>query len=596
MILLYFSAIPSLYFIILWQTLYFMTHLPKLFFCSIIIFLIGCTENQSPDSIIVNANVWTVNKQKPNTEAIAIKDGKIIALGKSAEIEKLKTQETEVIDAKGAFVMPGWIEGHGHFSGLGKSLQNLNFLKSKNWDDVIAQVKAKAENLEPGEWIEGRGWHQEKWDTTPENDVHGYPVHDQLSAASPDNPVILYHASGHSLFANDKAMQAAGISRETGNPMGGEIVKDGNGDAIGVFEERAMSLIYESFKEYESGLSKEEVDAKWYEAITIAEQESIHKGITSFQDAGSRFFEIDRYKKMAEKGELDIRLWAMLRHPVDEMKGKVSSAKVIGAGDNFFTCNAIKSEVDGALGSFGAWLLKPYADKPGFSGQNTTEITDVKTIAEMALKNDMQLCVHAIGDRANRVVVDIYEGMLSPIENGNKKRWRIEHAQHIDPNDIPRFAKNGIIASMQGIHCTSDAPFVEKRLGTERAKLGAYAWRSLLDANVIVANGTDAPVEDVDPIPSFYASVTRKRIDNGMEFFTEQSMTREEALFSYTLGNAYAAFEEEIKGSIEVGKVADLTIMSQDLINCSDEEILKAEVLYTIIDGVVKYDAQLKDH
>ncbi|MGK0317484.1 MAG: putative amidohydrolase YtcJ, partial [Saprospiraceae bacterium] len=493
-----------------------MTLLQKYLFISIIVLLFGCTDNQSPDSIIINANVWTVDKENPRAESIAIKNGKIIALGKNKEIKKLKSEKTKVIDAKDAFVMPGWIEGHGHFSGLGKSLQNLNFLKSKNWDDVIAKVREKAKTLEPGEWIEGRGWHQEKWDETPKENYHGYPVHDQLSAVSPDNPVILYHASGHSLFANEKAMQAAGISRETGNPMGGEVVKDGNGDAIGVFEERAMSLIYESFKEYESGLSKEEVDARWYTAITLAEQESIKKGITSFQDAGSKFFEVDRYVKMAEKGELDLRLWAMLRHPVDEMIGKVSTAKVIGAGDNFFTCNAIKSEVDGALGSFGAWLLEPYADKPGFVGQNTTDIKDVKTIAEMALENDMQLCVHAIGDRANRVVVDIYEGMLSPVENGSKKRWRIEHAQHLDPTDIPRFAENGIIASMQGIHCTSDAPFVEKRLGNQRAKLGAYAWRSLLDAGVVVANGTDAPVEDVDPIPSFYASVTRKRIDNGM--------------------------------------------------------------------------------
>ena len=566
-----------------------MIHPHKYFFFSIMILLIGCTSNQSADAIIINANVWTVDKEYPKSEAIAIKDGMIIALGKSSEIKKLKTENTKVIDAKGAFVMPGWIEGHGHFSELGKSLQNLSFLKSKNWDDVIAQVREKAKTLKPGEWIEGMGWHQEKWDKSPEENYHGYPAHDKLSAVSPDNPVILYHASGHSLFANEKAMQAAGISRETGNPMGGEVVKDGNGDAIGVFEENAMSLIYESFKEYESGLSKEEVDAKWYEAITLAEQESIKKGITSFQDAGSKFFEVDRYVEMAEKGELDLRLWAMLRHPVGELKGKVSNAKVVGAGNNFFTCNAIKSEVDGALGSFGAWLLRPYADKPGFSGQNTTEIKDVKAIAEMALENDMQLCVHAIGDRANRVVVDIYEGMLSPIENGNEKRWRIEHAQHLDPNDIPRFAENGIIASMQGIHCTSDAPFVEKRLGAERAKLGAYAWRSLLDANVIVANGTDAPVEDVDPIPSFYASVTRKRIDNGMEFFTEQSMTREEAIYSYSLGNAYAAFEEDIKGSIEVGKVADITIMSQDLINCSDDEILESEVLYTIINGEIKY-------
>ena len=549
----------------------------------------SCNSKPAPDLIIFNANIWTVDSENPKTEALAITDGKITHTGKSDEILKLKSETTKEIDAKGAFVMPGWIEGHGHFSGLGKSLQNLNFLKSRNWDEIIAMVGEKAKTLEPGEWIEGRGWHQEKWDKIPDINYHGYPNHQDLTEISPNNPVILYHASGHSLFANQKAMEISGINRESGNPVGGAIVKDGNGDPIGVFEERAMYMIYESFKEYEAGLSKAEVDKKWFDAITIAEQECIKKGITSFQDAGSKFFEIDRYIKMAKDGDLDLRLWAMVRHSSQEMEGKLSSLKIVGAGDNFFTCNAIKSEVDGALGSFGAWLLSPYTDKPDFVGQNTTDIKEVKAIAEMALAEDMQFCVHAIGDRANRVVVDIYEGMLNQVEDGNKKRWRIEHAQHLDPADIPRFAKNGIIASMQGIHCTSDAPFVEKRLGKERAKLGAYAWRSLLDNNVIIANGTDAPVEDVDPIPSFYASVTRKRIDNGMEFFTEQAMTREEALYSYTLGNAYAAFEEDIKGSLTPGKVADITIMSQDLINCSDEDILKSEVLYTIIGGEVKF-------
>jgi predicted amidohydrolase YtcJ len=550
---------------------------------------LSCNPKTSPDLIIINANVWTVDANNPTAEAIAIENGKILQIGLNQDIIKLKGENTQEIDAKGAFVMPGWIEGHGHFSGLGKSLQNLNFLKSKNWDEILEMVGEKAKTMKPGEWIEGRGWHQEKWDEIPEINYHGYPDHQQLSEVSPDNPVILYHASGHSLFANQKAMEAAGVNRETGNPVGGEIVKDGNGDPIGVFEERAMSLIYESFKEYEAGLSQEEVNKKWFDAITIAEQECIKKGITSFQDAGSKFFEIDRYTEMAENGELDLRLWAMVRHSSKEMEGKLAGLKITGAGNNFFTCNAIKSEVDGALGAFGAWLLKPYEDKPNFMGQNTTDIQEVKAIAEMALAEDMQFCVHAIGDRANRVVVDIYEGMLSPLEDGNKKRWRIEHAQHLDPADIPRFEKNGIIASMQGIHCTSDAPFVEKRLGPIRAKLGAYAWRSLLDNNVIIANGTDAPVEDVDPIPSFYASVTRKRIDNGMEFFTEQSMTREEALYSYTLGNAYAAFEDEIKGSLTPGKVADITIMSKDLIHCSDPEILESEVLYTIIDGKVKF-------
>ena len=354
-------------------------------FFTIIFF--SCGQKSSPDLIIINANVWTVDADNPKAEAIAIKDGKIMEIGTTEAILKSKSKESQEIDAKGAFVMPGWIEGHGHFSGLGKSLQNLNFLKSKNWDEIVQMVGEKAKMLEPGEWIEGRGWHQEKWNKVPDINYHGYPDHQQLSEVSPDNPVILYHASGHSLFANEKAMEVSGVSKESGNPIGGEIVKDGNGAPLGVFEERAMSLIYESFKEYEKGLSKEEVDKKWFDAISIAEQECIQKGITSFQDAGSKFFEIDRYKKMAEDGELDLRLWAMVRHSSKEMEGKLADVKTIGAGNNFFTCNAIKSEVDGALGAFGAWLLEPYTDKPDSYGKNTTPIEDLVQWGEIAFEN-----------------------------------------------------------------------------------------------------------------------------------------------------------------------------------------------------------------
>jgi predicted amidohydrolase YtcJ len=291
---------------------------------------------------------------------------------------------------------------------------------------------------------------------------------------------------------------------------------------------------------------------------------------------------------MAIENKLDLRLWVMARHSSEDLKGKVGAYRKIGIGNDFYTCRAIKSEVDGALGAFGAWLLKPYNDKPDFVGQNTTDIYEVKKIADIALENEMQLCVHAIGDRANKVVLDIFENSIND-KKPEEMRWRMEHAQHLDTSDIPRFKTYGIIASMQGIHCTSDAPFVEKRLGYERAKYGAYPWRSLLDQGVIIANGTDAPVEDVDPIESFYASVTRKRIDNGFEFFPEQSMTREEAIFSYTLGNAYAAFEEDIKGSLEVGKYADIVILSNNLVNCTDEEILTTKVVHTMVNGEIKF-------
>ncbi len=558
-----------------------------IYFIGFLLFIFSCQDEPKSDLVIKNANIYAVDTVY-TSDAIAIKDGVILQIDTWENIEKWIDENTEIVDAEGNFVMPGFIEGHGHYSGLGYSLINLNFLTSKSWEEVVSAVKDKAASAPKGSWIIGRGWHQEKWDSIPKQNIFGYPYHHVLSEVSKEHPVLLYHASGHSLFANKKAMEIAGISRETPNPVGGEIVRDANGDAIGVFEERAMGIFKQKHNEYVASLDKQVMDSIWHSAIVLAEDECLKKGITSFQDAGSTFDELVKYEVLAKEKKMRVRLWAMMRHPAKELEGKV--AQYIRRNvENFYTCAAIKSEVDGALGAFGAWLLESYSDKPGFKGQNTTDIYDVKKIADMAIENDVQFCVHAIGDRANRVVLDIYEGVMS--QNPEKKdlRWRIEHAQHLNTADIPRFAKNKIIASMQGIHCTSDAPFVVKRLGLDRAKTGAYAWRSLLDQGVIVANGTDAPVEDVDPIKSFYASVTRKREDNGLVFFSEQAMTRKEAIYSYTLGNAFAAFEEKQKGSLRPGKFADIVILSQDLVKCTDEDILKTKVLYTIVDGKVRF-------
>ena len=565
----------------------------KIFLCAITLLSVwGCQSDEMADLVIYNANIYAVDTTYQEATSIAIKDGLILKIGSESDIEKLSDENTERINADGKFVMPGFIEGHGHYSGLGYSLINLNFLQSKSWEDIVDAVAKRATEVKPGQWIIGRGWHQEKWDSIPKQNMYNYPFHYTLSDVSPDNPVLLYHASGHSVYANKKAMDLAGITKETSNPVGGEIVRNSDGDAIGVFEERAMGVFKNKYQEYLASLDKDQLDSIWYSAIQLAEKECISKGITSFQDAGSSFEELDKYEKLAIDGNMKVRLWAMARHPANELEGKVGKYKKINVGNRFYTCNAIKSEVDGALGAFGAWLLEPYSDKPGFKGQNTTDIYDVKKIADMAIANDMQFCVHAIGDRANRVVLDIYEGVIGQHPNKKDIRWRIEHAQHLSPDDIPRFAKNKIIASMQGIHCTSDAPFVVKRLGTDRSRLGAYAWRSLLDNGVIVANGTDAPVEDVDPIKSFYASVTRRREDSGLVFFSEQKMTREEAIYSYTLGNAFAAFEDEYKGSLRAGKVADLVILSNDLVKCTDDEILKTKVLYTITEGKVRFTAE----
>lgn len=555
----------------------------------------SCSDKPSvADMIIHNGTIYTVDSSQAYVNVVVIKDGDIVEVGSRLEDINTLVQDgvTEMIDLEGNFMMPGFIEGHGHFSGLGNSLINVNLLTAKSWEEVISRVSEKVKTAKPGEWIQGRGWHQEKWDSFPSPNIHNYPYHYDLSAISPDNPVVLIHASGHSLFANEKAMTLTGISDETPNPAGGEIVRSLDGEAIGVFEERATTPFRDAFQNYVNSLDDSEVKVSWYRAIDLAQKECLAKGITSFQDAGSKFYEIKRYTAMAKSGDLDLRLWAMARDTFGTLEANVAGHKVVGAGGNFFTCNAIKSEVDGALGAFGAWLLQPYNDKPGFVGQNTTDIYDVKRIGELAMENDMQFCVHAIGDRANRVVLDIFDGLMSQHADKDDLRWRIEHAQHIAPEDIQRFANNGIIASMQGIHCTSDAPFVEKRLGLERSKYGAYAWRSFLDAGVVIANGTDAPVEDVDPLKSFYASVTRKRADSGFEFFVEQAMTREEAMYSYTLGNAFAAFEDAFKGSISVGKVADFTILDKNLISCNDEDILNATVLYTIVDGIVKYKSE----
>ncbi len=549
---------------------------------------VSCDEKESPDNytIIYSDQIYTGTDD--SAEAIAISDGKIVAMGSKEDMNSYVSPTAEIIDATGSFVMPGFIEGHGHFSRLGSSLMNLNFLRSKSWDDIVAMVKEKAENAKPGEWIIGRGWHQEKWSVPVHDHVHGYPKHFKLSDISPDNPVLLVHASGHGIFANQKAMEMAGVNKETANPVGGEIVRDENGMAIGVFEERAAQIVYSLYEEYLKQLSEEELKTNWLKGIELAQDECFKKGITSFQDAGSQFHELERYTQMAEDGDMRIRLWAMMRHSSEKMSGDISKYRVIGAGDDRFTCRAIKSELDGALGSFGAWLLEPYDDKPHFHGQNTTTLDEVKAIAEIAYRNDMQLCVHGIGDRANRETLDIMEEFFTK-NQAKDLRWRIEHSQHLHPDDIPRFAELGVIPAMQGIHCTSDAPYVVKRLGEQRAKEGAYNWRALLDAGAIVTNGTDAPVEDVDPIESYYASVTRKRIDNGMEFFPENSMTREEALKSYTISNAYAAFEEDIKGTLEVGKLGDITILSKNLLSCTDDEILEAEVLYTIVGGDIMY-------
>lgn len=556
--------------------------------------LISCSpaarKSPAPDLILINGNFFTADSANLQVSAVAIQGERIVATGTDEEIKKLAGEKTEVIDLQGAFAMPGFIEGHGHFSGLGKSLQNLNLLHAKTWQEITGMVAEKAASTPAGEWIAGRGWHQEKWNTSPGPTVNGYPYHDALSAASPDNPVVLYHASGHGLIANARAMELAGVSRETSDPVGGRVVRDARGNLTGVFEENAMDLIEKPFAAWNDRRSEAEKTAAFAKIAELATEACLARGITSFQDAGSSFWEIGQYRNMAASGQLGLRLWVMISQPGQSELPQLAAFPQVGLGNGYLTVRAVKAYLDGALGSYGAWLLAPYADKPDSYGQNTTPVESIAAVAAACKQYGLQCCVHAIGDRANREVLNIFETAAGKDKNGTPGlRWRIEHAQHLDPQDIPRFRQLGVIASMQAIHCTSDAPFVEKRLGLARARAGAYAWRSLLDSGAHLANGTDAPVEEVDPLPSIYAAVTRKRADSGLVFFPEQKMTREEGLLSYTLWNAYAAFEEQEKGSITPGKLADIVVLSTDLLHCPPEDILNAQVLKTIVGGRIRY-------
>jgi predicted amidohydrolase YtcJ len=535
---------------------------------------------QAPaDMVLRNGKIVTVDPAKPEAQALAARGGVIVKVGTDAEVSPFIGPSTNVIDLGGALAIPGFIEGHGHFMGIGEAELELKLGTMKNWDEIVLAVKNAAEESEHGVWILGRGWHQEKWDRVPAGAVDGVPTHLSLSAASPDNPVVLEHASGHASFVNAKAMELSGIDRKTADPPGGTIVKDGNGDPTGLLRENAQSLVK---------IPDSWVESQERKKVELAEKDCLRKGITSFQDAGSTFRTIDLFKKLAQEGALNLRLWVMIIEGNEALREKLPLYKMVNVGDHRLTVQAIKRVMDGALGSHGAWLLAPYSDKPDTTGLNTTTPETIAETAELAIRDGFQLCVHAIGDRANRETLDLFQKAFAAHPDKTDLRFRIEHAQHLSPADIPRFAKLGVIASMQAVHCTSDGPWVVPRLGEQRAREGAYVWRSLLDSGAVVTNGTDAPVEDVNPLASFYAAVTR-RMANGATFHPEQRMTREEALRSYTASNAYAAFEERIKGSLTEGKLADVTVLSKDIMTVPEEEIRSAEVLYTIVGGEVKY-------
>jgi predicted amidohydrolase YtcJ len=545
---------------------------------------------QPADLVLRNGKIVTMNPASPTAQALAVRGDRIVALGADAGAQRWIGPKTKVIDLHGMLAIPGFIEGHGHFTGVGEFRMGLDLREARTWDDIVAQVGRAAKQAKPGEWIIGRGWHQSKWAKAPEPNVEGFPLHESLDKVSPNNPVLLTHASGHAAFVNGKALELSGVTAATPNPSGGEILKDAKGAPTGLLRERAQGVVSRARAEAEARRTDAERAEIANKAIKLAIDESLSKGITTFEDAGSPFSTIDVLKKMADNHELRMRIWMMLRLPNEQIAPKLDAYRIIGAGDNFFTVRGIKRAIDGALGPRGAWLLEPYADSPNSSGLNTDDPADIRKTAELAIQHGYQLCVHAIGDRANRETLNIFEDTFKahPEKNGKELRWRVEHAQHLSAADIPRFGQLGVIAAMQGVHCTSDAPYVLLRLGPKRAEEGAYVWQKLMKTGAIIANGTDAPVEDVSPLASFYASVSRK-LKDGTVFYPDQRMSREEALKSYTINNAYAAFEEKMKGSLETGKLADITVLSRDIMTIPEDEIPATDIVYTIVGGKVMF-------
>ena len=555
----------------------------------ILIFLTCQRINEPADLVLRNGRIITVDGQSPQVSALAIKGDRITAVGNDRDMLRFTGRKTQVIDLKGMLAIPGFIEGHGHFYSLGASLMELELRYANNWDAIISLVAEEVKKLKPGTWIIGRGWHQDKWDAKPQPNVEGLPFHHKLSAVSPQNPVFLSHTSGHGVFINKAAMQAAGISRISVDPSGGEIVRDEYGEPIGMLREYAAQPVREALAAYKAQRTLKEIEADMRRQVLLAAKNAIENGITSFQDMGSTWEELDHLKIMAEEGNLPIRLYMAVQEPAVEMEEKLANYRLLGYGNNFLTIRCIGEKVlDGALGTHGGWLLEPYNDLPRSYGLNVTPIPEIRHSAELAIKHDYQLAIQGIGDRAARELFNIYEEQFNLHPEKQDHRWRIEHAQVTHPDDLPRYAALGVIPGTQGIFACSDGPWVLDRLGAERTKERGYIFRSMAESGALIMNGTDPPVEEISPIASFHCSITRK-LPDGSIFQPEQRLTREQALRSYTINNAYAAFEEDIKGSITPGKLADITVLSKDIMTVPEEDIPGTEIVYTIIGGKVKY-------
>jgi predicted amidohydrolase YtcJ len=550
----------------------------------------GAQHAEPADLVLRGGVVATIDADYGLAEAVAVTGYTITAVGSNADIAAYIGPGTEVVELDGRFAMPGFIEGHGHYLGLGRAKQILDLNNVANWDEVVNMVAVAADQARPGEWIFGRGWHQDKWDAVPDDAVDGVPRNDTLNAVAPDNPVLLGHASGHAAFANDAALAAAGIDADTADPAGGTIVRTPEGKATGLLRETAQRLVNAAVARHEESQPDEQREAVLRQQVQLAGEEALRHGVTSFHDAGADFATIDFFKQLESEGALPVRLYVMVRRQSnDEMAALLPQYRMVAEGNDFLTVRSIKRQIDGALGAHGAWLLEPYDDLPSSDGLVLESVEEIERTAEIAVQHGFQVNTHAIGTRANRETLDLYERVWNRTRtDGSDLRWRVEHAQHIHPNDVPRFGQLGVIAAMQGIHCTSDGPWIPTRLGEQRTRETSYPWRDLIETGALIGNGTDVPVEPINAIASYYASVSRI-MNNGDAFHPHQAMTRDEALASYTINNAYAAFEEDFKGSLTPGKLADIVVLSQNILAVPEADIPATQVDLTFVGGELRY-------
>ncbi|HKG98898.1 MAG TPA: amidohydrolase [Pyrinomonadaceae bacterium] len=542
---------------------------------------------QTADVVFKNGNVYTANDTAPGAQAIAVKADRIVFVGSNAAAQKFIGKDTRVVDLKGNTVLPGFTDSHQHLSGVGQREMTLNLERTTSLDDLLVKVKERVDQTKPGDWVTGRGWIETHWQPAV------FPTRWDLDKVAPNNPVILGRADGHGAVANTAALKLAGVDKDTPNPFGGEISKDKqSGEPNGMLLDAAQGLV----RRRVPPTTPEDAER----AVVLGVKRNIELGWTQIHDAGGSYAEVEIFKKLYAAGTIKLRIFKAVYGPGAGATRLLNEGATIGAFGNRFTLRTIKVVADGALGSRGAALLAPYSDASDTSGFLTVKAEELRPMLIDALRKGIQVETHAIGDRANRFILDEYETALKAVPAGERKvadpRWRVEHAQIVNPADIPRFAKLGIIPSMQPSHAIGDLFFAPKRLGIDRLP-GSYAWQSFIKSGVVVPGGSDAPVERGEPMIEFYAAVARKdqKGFSGEGWHPEEAVTREQALKMFTVWPAYAALEEKLRGTIEVGKLADLTILSADIMKIPEPEILKTRCVMTVINGEIVWATDLTD-